>query len=240
MRQNLLLSLILTCFLSHNAKAQERFEMQDVFSIQYANDIQLSPDGQHIVYRRMGYDIMQDQSMGTLWIMKSDGSDHQKLTQHDGNESSPRWSPNGDRIAFTRKGKNGTEIYIYWFTTGKMARLTQLPQSPSGLSWSRDGKQLAFSQFVPASPPVIATIPKAPKGAKWAPKPRITDRLNHEADGRGYIPTGYSHLFVMPADGGAVRQVTSGDFQHRGSISWSPDNQNLYFSANRLCRRNLL
>lgn len=233
MTRYLHLFLFFALLLTVDAKAQDRFEMNDVFSIQYANDIQLSPNGQHIVYRRMGYDIMNDRSTGSLWIMQANGDNHQKLTLFDGNESSPRWSPSGDRIAFTRKGKNGSEIYIYWVATGKMARLTQLPQSPSSLSWSRDGKQLAFSQFVPAPPPVIASIPKAPKGAKWAPKPRITDRLNHESDGRGYIPTGYSHLFVLPADGGAVRQVTSGNFQHRGSISWSHDNQNLYFSANR-------
>jgi len=73
--------------------AQEVFEMNDIFSLQYANDIQISPDGEHIVYRRMGYDIMGDKSTGSLWIMKSDGSQHQKLTSRDQNESSPRWSP---------------------------------------------------------------------------------------------------------------------------------------------------
>ena len=229
----LLFSFLFAIVFTFDANAQDRFEMEDIFSLQYASDIQISPDGQHIVYRRMGFDVMQDRSLGALWIMNADGSNHQKLTLYDGNESSPRWSPSGDRIAFTRKGKNGSEIYMYWLATGKMTRLTQLPQTPSSLSWSRDGKKLAFSQFVPAPPPVIASIPKAPKGAKWAPKPRITDRLNHEADGRGYLPTGYAHLFVMSAEGGAVQQVTSGNFHHRGSISWSKDNESLYFSANR-------
>jgi dipeptidyl aminopeptidase/acylaminoacyl peptidase len=87
--------------------------------------------------------------------------------------------------------------------------------------------------FVPSLPPVIAKIPKSPKGAKWAKKPRITDRLNHESDGKGYIPTGFSHLFIMPSSGGLVKQVSSGNFHHRGSISWSKDSTTLYFSANR-------
>ena len=228
-----LVAICLATFFITDLHAQGRFEMNDIFSLQYANDIQISPDGQNIVYRKMGYDVMQDQNVGSLWIMESNGNNHQKLTLYEGNESNPRWSPSGDRIAFTRKGKNGTEIYIYWLATGKMARLTQLPHTPSSLSWSRDGKQLAFSQFVPVAPPVIASIPKAPKGAKWAEKPRITDRLNHESDGRGYLPTGFNHIFVMSAQGGAVRQVTSGNFQHRGKISWASDNQSLYFSANR-------
>ena len=87
--------------------------------------------------------------------------------------------------------------------------------------------------FVPSLPPVIAKIPKSPKGAKWAKKPTITDRLNHESDGKGYIPTGFSHLFIMPSSGGLVKQVSSGNFHHRGSISWSKDSTTLYFSANR-------
>ena len=131
--------------------AQEVFEMNDIFSLQYANDIQISPDGEHIVYRRMGYDIMGDKSTGSLWIMKSDGSHHQKLTSRDQNESSPRWSPNGKQLAFVSTGKNGSEIFIYWMDSGNFARMSQLAQSPSSLTWSPNGTQLAFSMFVPSS-----------------------------------------------------------------------------------------
>ena len=172
--------------------AQEAFEMNDIFSLQYASDIQISPDGEHIVYRRMGYDIMGDKSTGSLWIMNADGSQHQKLTSRDQNESSPRWSPNGKQLAFVSAGKNGAEVFIYWMDSGNFACMSQLPQSPSSLTWSPDGTQLAFSMFVPSPAPVIAKIPKQPKGAKWAPKPRITNRVKHEADGRGYISAGYS------------------------------------------------
>jgi len=226
--------LLIVLLISNLLTAQEGFEMEDIFSLQYANDIQISPDGEHIVYRKMGYDIMDDKSTGGLWMMNADdGTEHQKLTTRYQSEFSPRWSPDGKRLAFVSQGKNGSEIFMYWCDSGKFARITQLPKSPSSLNWSNDGTQLAFSMFVPSPAPVIAKLPKKPKGAKWAPKPRITDRLNHESDGRGYIPPGFYHLFVMPANGGAVRQVTSGDYQHRGSISWSKDDSKLFFSANR-------
>jgi len=225
--------LLIVLLISNLLTAQEGFEMEDIFSLQFANDIQISPEGEQIVYRKMGYDIIDDQSTGSLWIMNADGTEHQKLTTRDQSEFSPRWSPDGKRLAFVSQGKNGSEIFMYWLDSGKFARITQLPKSPSSLTWSNDGTQLAFSMFVPSSAPVIAKLPKKPKGAKWAPKPRITDRLNHESDGRGYIPPGFYQLFVVPANGGAVRQVTSGNYQHRGSISWSKDDSQLYFSANR-------
>ena len=59
-------------------------------------------------------------------------------------------------------------------------------------------------------------MPKKPKGAKWAKTARITDRLYHEADGKGYIDTGFTHVFLISAEGSGIRQLTSGDFNHIG------------------------
>lgn len=213
---------------------KQQFSYLDVFDLQYASDPQISPNGEWVVYRRMGYDIMKDGSKGNLWLMKTDGSNHQKLTSNETNESSPRWSPAGDRIVFSGSTTEGSEIFMYWMESGKVGKLTQLPFSPSSLTWSPDGKHLAFSMNVPESPPVIAKIPKKPKGAKWAEKPRITDRVYHEADGRGYIKPGFNHIFTIPADGGAPRQITSGDWHHRGTLSWAKDGGKIYFSANRV------
>lgn len=70
-------------------------------------------------------------------------------------------------------------------------------------------------------------------GAKWANAPRITNRLKHEADGTGYLTPGFSHIFSISAEGGTARQLTSGDFNHSGSLSWSPNGSKIYFSANR-------
>ncbi|WP_088340178.1 S9 family peptidase [Robiginitalea sediminis] len=209
------------------------FEYLDVFQLQYASDPQINPDGSQIVYRRMRFDIQKDRATGDLWTINADGTSHQKLTPLEGSESSPRWSPSGDRLAFVRGTEEGSEVYMYWRATGRVARLSQLPESPASLSWSADGRHLAFTMMVPKAPPVLAKMPKAPKGAKWAGEARVTDRLYHEADGRGYIPTGFSHIFVMPSEGGAYRQISSGDFHHRGSLSWSADGSEIYFSGNR-------
>ena len=223
--------LLTLCF--EISAQQPNFSYLDVFDLQYATDPQISPDGEWIVYRRMGFDIMKDRAAGNLWLLRKDGSNHQKLTTREVSERSARWSPQGDRIAFSSGTNEGAEIFMYWVASGKIAKLTQLPYSPSSMTWSPDGTQLAFSMNVPKAPPVIAKIPKKPKGAKWADAPRITDRVYHEADGRGYIKPGFNHIFVMPSNGGAVRQITSGDYHHRGMLSWGKDGKHIYFSANR-------
>ena len=224
------------CLLALNAEAQLQadFDYLDVFQLEYANDPQISPDGEYVVYRRMGYDIMKDRAVGNLWLVStSDPSVHYKLTARDGSESQARWSPDGKKIAFVSSGEDGNEIFLYWTETKALARLTQLPASPSNLVWSPNGRRLAFTMKVEAKPPVIAKIPAKPKGAKWAESPRITDRLKHEADGAGYIKPGFTHIFTISSEGGAPRQLTSGDFNHGGPLSWSSNSYKVYFSANR-------
>ncbi len=204
----------------------------DVFALEWASSPEISPDGKMVVYERKGMDIMKDRKQSRLWLVNSDGSSHEKLTSWDINESSPKWSPDGSRIAFVGSTDHGAEIFMYWLKNGKIARLTQLDRSPKALTWSPDGTQLAFSKLVPADEPSLVKAPKKPKGAEWADHPKVITRVKHEADGSGYLEPGFSHLFVVPADGGSARQITSGDFNHGDAPHWSNDGKKLIFSSN--------
>ncbi len=234
MRSTLLLTVLFCLSFYGSSVAQKtNFSYLDIFDLEYVSDPQISPNGEWAVYRRMEFDIMKDAVVGTLWMVRIDGTQHQKLTSREVSESNPRWSPKGDRLAFTSSTNAGSEIYMYWLNTGKIAKISQLPFSPSSISWSPKGNQLAFSMNVSKAAPVLAKMPKKPKGAKWADTPRVTDRLYHEADGRGYIKPGFNHIFTIPADGGAPRQLTSGDYHHRGTLSWAADGGSIFFSGNR-------
>jgi dipeptidyl aminopeptidase/acylaminoacyl peptidase len=86
---------------------------------------------------------------------------------------------------------------------------------------------------IDAEAPVIVKAPAKPKGAKWADPARITDRLKHEADGSGYVTPGFTHIFIIPSQGGTPRQLTSGNYNHRGPLSFSSNGTHIYFSSNR-------
>jgi len=223
-------------FSSHFLIAQnEKLPLQalDVFDLEWVSDPQISPDGTQVVYRRNGFDIMKDNSRGNLWIINTDGLSHRKLTSREVNESQASWSPNGDRIAFVSSTDEGSELYMYWINTGQIAKLSQLDKSPGNLTWSPDGKHLAFTMFIAEKAPVIAEMPTKPDGAKWAEPARITDRLKHEADGSGYMKPGFAHIFIIPAQGGTPRQITTGNYDHGSSLSFSPNGKDIYFSSNR-------
>ena len=216
-----------------HAENSNRFSGIDVFDLEYATDPQISPDGKHIVYVRYFMDIMKDEQRSNLWIINIDGSGHRPLTSGNTNDSSPRWSPDGTRILYTSGDDGSTQIFMRWMDSGQSAKLTRLTQPFSDLSWSPDGKRIAFSMMVPKENKPFAEMPSKPEGAVWAEAPKVIDKLVYRYDGEGYLRPGYNHLFVLAAEGGTPRQLTSGDFNHLGPILWAPDGKSLLFSANR-------
>ena len=213
--------------------SQDTFKNLDVFKLQYVSDPQISPDGSKIIYVRTKMDIMKDGRSSSIWIINSDGSNHQKLTSNTFSESSPRWSPDGKRISFISSSddSNGTEIYMYWLDSKQYSSISQLDESPRNLKWSRDGKYIGFLMFVPDKTLQLIIPPRKPKNANWADKPRITDRLKHESDGSGYMREGFSHIFYISATGGTPVKVTSESYDHY-SFDWRLNSNGFVFSSN--------
>ncbi|MFQ5689248.1 MAG: prolyl oligopeptidase family serine peptidase [Gemmatimonadota bacterium] len=216
------------------AAADSRFQPADVFQLEYAADPQISPDGRRIIYVRTSLDIMTDRPRRNLWIVNADGTGNRPLTTGDADYSSPRWSPDGSQILYVGKDENGKlQLFRRWMDTGQTAMLTHLDRSPGGIAWSPDGRRIALTLFVPETPKPFAHMPAKPKGAEWAGAPRVMRRLNYRFDGAGYLPPGYTHVFILPAEGGTPRQLTRGPFNERGTPSWTPDGRHLILSANR-------
>lgn len=206
----------------------------DVFELEIAADPQISPDGSRVAYVRRSMDIMSDQARSNIWIVSANGRDHRPLLSGTDSYTSPRWSPDGDRLAYVASAEGrGAELYLRWMDSGQTALLSNLPESPDDIAWSPDGSQIAFTSFVRSEGPKLATPPEAPEGAEWAPPFIVIDSLNYRADGRGYLETGNTHIFVIPADGGTPRQLSSGDYNHGGPLAWSPDGESIVFSSNR-------
>jgi len=210
----------------------------DVFEFETVNDPQFSPDGSRIVYVRQFADVMTDRNYTNLWIVGTDGSGNRPLTTGDYTDASPRWSPDGSRLAFVSNREDGDQIWVRYMDSGQMVKVTSLQHGPEGIAWSPDGAQLSFTSLVPRTPPSFAQLPSPPDGAQWAAPARTIDDLVYRFNGPGYLEPGFIHLFVVPAEGGTPRQISSGDFQHGGVFRsspavWTPDGQFLIMSLNR-------
>ncbi|MFC1639780.1 prolyl oligopeptidase family serine peptidase [Gemmatimonadota bacterium] len=230
----LTMAVVLTMVAATATAQDNRFTAEDVFQLERAVDPQISPDGNQIVYVRTGLDIMTDRSRSSLWIVNTDGSDHRPLVTGPNSYSSPRWSPDGSLLAYVSGEDDRTQIFLRWMDTGQETKLTNLTESPDGLSWSPDGQWIAFSMFVAHDEGTLtAEMPHRPEGAEWGPPIKVIDQLNYRADGAGYLDEGYDQLFVIPVEGGTPRQVSSGHYDHGGSPAWSADGSFLIISVNR-------
>jgi len=213
--------------------APPAFAPIDVFALEWAERPILAPDGKRAVYQRSFFDIGKDVRRSNLWLIDVATGAQQPLTTGNRNDRGAVWSPDGRRIAFVSSDEGKAQIFVRWLDSGATGRVTQLQAGPGNLAWSPDGKQIAFTQRVPAETKALATdMPKPPKGAEWAEPVKVIDQFTYRFDGAGYVEPGYSHVFVVGAEGGAPRQVSAGEHDFDGPLVWARDGASLILAAN--------
>jgi dipeptidyl aminopeptidase/acylaminoacyl peptidase len=210
------------------------FQGRDLFGLQYAADPQIRADGRAIAYSRMTFDIMNDRGRGSIWLIDTETGAQTPVVTGNGSHGSPRWSPKGDRLAYVSSAEDGRpQLFVRWMQTGQTARLAELLDAPDSLTWSPDGKYIAFTMFAPDSKTPLGEAPPKPENAQWAPPLEVITDITYRVDGGGYLKPGYTHVYVVPAEGGAPRQLTFGAFNEGGPLSWSPDSSYLVATGNR-------
>ena len=180
------------------ALAQTRRAMSpvDLIEIPRVIDAQLSPNGRQVLYIVDRPDWKANRRVGHIWRINADGSAAMQLTYGERGETSPRWSPDGGRIAFlARRGESEeTQIFLLENDGGEARQLTRHAASVSNVQWAPDGKTIYFI----------------------APEPKTQDEKDREKvrDDVYAYDENYKqrHLWTASADDGSTKRVTQGDF----------------------------
>jgi len=211
--------------------AQSRnIELNDLTKIVSVSDPQISPDGKTIVVLVGRQNLEQDRTDRELvQVDVSSGAQH-ALTYERKTAGSPRWSPSGDRLAFTANDGTGRDakpqIFVLPMTGGEAKKITDVPEGIEQFAWRPDGREIAY--VTSDEPPNKKEIEKHNDAFEVGDN----DYLTAEAPQP-------SHIWLISADGGKAKRLTSGAWSLPKSappsspaspISWSPDGKLLLFT----------
>jgi dipeptidyl aminopeptidase/acylaminoacyl peptidase len=153
----MLRSFVLVCALLAPAFAQTPRPMTlvDFINIPQISDPQISPDGHQILFVQSDADWKADRRITHIWKINADGSGLIQMTTGQDGESSPRWSPNGDMIAFISKRGTETEavaqVHVMSAGGGEARALTNHATAVSNTTWAPDGSAIYFLASDPKS-----------------------------------------------------------------------------------------
>ncbi len=192
------------------AQAKHAITFDDLMKLQRISEPQVSPDGRWIAYVQGKVDFEANKVVKHIWLMSADGSSPKQLTHGEGSDSLPRWSPNGESIAFisTRGGKS--QVWIIPVHGGEAHQVTSLSTEADGVTWARQSDALLFtSQVYPDCADDACNKKRLEEAEKSKVKARIIDELlfrhwDSWRDGK------YLHLFTVSAKGGTPLDLTPG------------------------------
>ena len=201
---------------------------EDVYELTGVTDPRLRPGRDDVAYVVWSIDKDDNEYRQSIWIAKTDGSAPPRRFTTGRNDAQPRWSPDGEQLAFVAK-RGGDDahrqLYVMPAGGGEPQCLTDLKEDVGEPEWSPDGTQLVFSARVPDK------AYEEEDDKKRAPR-RFT-RLQFKLDSVGWTGDRRRHLFVVPADGSAeAKQITDGDYED-SNPTWTPDGKSIAFSSAR-------
>jgi dipeptidyl aminopeptidase/acylaminoacyl peptidase len=203
-----------------------RMEIADLHKIVRVADPHLAPDGKSIVCVVSRANVPDDRWDSELVLVEIPSGQRRSLTYGRNGASSPRWSPRGDRLAFIAEAGAGKDakpqIFVLPMAGGEARKISDATTAVEQFAWRPDGRDLAY---------VAADEPPNKKSIEAHDDAFEVEYEDYLATERA--PT--YHLWLVSADGGAPRRLTSGSpslttGEFSIPIAWSPDGKSLLFT----------
>src|SRR6266851_7869612 len=215
----LLCLLALATLAAFAADARRVPTIDDLLTIKSVGGTQISPDGKWVAYT-VGYgDFKTDAFVTQIWLAQSDTGKSFQLTRGDKSATNPRWSPDGQWLAFlSNRVEDKNQIFVINPLGGEAQQLTKSETAISNFAWSEDGKSIAYTATEP--------VPQVSKDRK--------EYLgDYEVVRKEY---NYAHLWTLNV-GEALKAPLVGKQRTKSkdfsidAFSWSPDGSKIAFAA---------
>jgi dipeptidyl aminopeptidase/acylaminoacyl peptidase len=190
-----------------------------MLKVKSVSEVQASPDGRWVTFTVTQHDLEASEPISQIWVARADGTQSFQLTRGTRSSNSPRWSPDGERIAFLSARSDATNVWLIALAGGEAERLTNSQSGVSAFRWSHNGRFIAFT---------------APMDPTAADERRRKAKEDWRVVGTGFA---YNRLWVIPAvkiDQAAkpARLLTKQDYHLGGAfgggfLDWSPDDRKI-------------
>lgn len=239
--------------------AKRGLQPSDLYNIKCVGSGDISPDGKFLAYVVQRLDEKQDKSFTDIYLCDLETLETRRLTSS-GKDSSPRFSPDGKRLAFLSSRKEKSQIYILDLAGGEAWQLPTEESVGGEPIWFPDGQHIAYTANVFSHPEDWQPYPGAPAydrerleaiAKRDSSKEKEEDkakqnnvkvitRLSYRRDGVGYFGDKARQVFVTPVPETtpsedlkpAGWQVTSGNYNH-GAPAISPCGRYLVTNVRR-------
>ncbi|HEX8730085.1 MAG TPA: S9 family peptidase [Ktedonobacterales bacterium] len=211
--------------------------VEDYWTLRFLTDMRLSPDGQRIAYTVRSADQTANEFRSAIWLLDVRSGAARQLTAGEKRDTSPRWSPDGQSLAFVSDREDDTaQLYLLRLDGGDARRLTLTRRGASEPFWSPDGAWIGFVSETRADEQPLLERPLTPEERERerkdeADRPRVITRLQYRWDGKGYLE-GRSKLFRVTLADGHCEQLTDGDYDDM-QPACSPDGRRVVFVSDR-------
>ncbi|HYT33357.1 MAG TPA: DPP IV N-terminal domain-containing protein, partial [Thermoanaerobaculia bacterium] len=154
--------------------------VDDLLNVPTVGAAQISPDGARVAYTVTSANFKEDAFVSQIWVANAATGETLQITRGDKSSTSPRWSPDGQWIAFlSNRIKDKNQVFAISVAGGEAAQLTKSETAINSFAWSPDGKTIAFA---------------APEPDAQAKKDRKEHLAEYEVVRGDYA---FAHLFTL-------------------------------------------
>ena len=226
------------------AQAKRFITEADLFKFVWIADPQISPDGSTVAFTRVTVNEKENRYETSLYLVPTDGSQAPRKLSSGIRDTTPRWSPDGKRMAFVRTvEKDGkpqpSQIYLLDMDGGEARPITDVKRSASNPVWAPDGKSIAFTSSTGREGQEGRDAQEGQEG-KHVSDVKVVTKATYRANGNPtYVDNEHqAHIFVVRVTDGLndkaiPTQITDGPYDE-GGVEWAPDGSKIYFRSIRV------